>query len=165
MRFSNSQLYQMERYEAAMIAADRNQSLEQWAKVLRERKHEQSAADVILSSMVELLAPVLCYLAAAKTAQAASIRVWCVLYAVRPDLVDHETFQDAADRHGVSQPAVIYHFAKLKAAIPSFAFRDRHVPRMDKLKARVLKANAVRIEQQKAAKAKKWAARSETVLS
>jgi len=53
--------------------------------------------------MLEKLGFLFEFFARAKNQRGMAMRVWCVLYAVRPDLIGNETIQTAADRFEVSQ--------------------------------------------------------------
>lgn len=144
------------RYDLAMKRADRNHALQEWAKQCRPGANDDA---VLLGRLAELLAPVLEYVASKGNPSAMGIRAWCLLYATRPDLINHETFAQGAAHFGVSQENMIYHFARLKKVMPGFEFVKRATPTTGVLKTRMLKANAARVAQQKAAKAKAWALR------
>lgn len=53
--------------------------------------------------LLEKLGILFDYLASSLDPRGMAMRTWCVLYAVRPDLIDNETIDVAAERFGVSQ--------------------------------------------------------------
>ena len=59
--------------------------------------------DGVWGHMLERMGFLFEFFAGASTSRGMAMRVWAVLYAVRPDLIDNETIQVAADRFEVSQ--------------------------------------------------------------
>lgn len=158
---SNNIDHKQLRYELRMMRTDRNQAMQAWLQKQREMRFNLSDETVLLDRLAEMLAPLFEYIAAGNNSRVMGMRAWCLLYAVRPELIDHETFQAAADKFGVSQENMIYHFARLKKTFPSFDYVKRATPTTGVLKTRMLKANAGRVAQQKAEKQKRagWLAR------
>jgi len=76
-------------------------SLEQWQHGNAEESHA-----VGWTELLEKLGSLFEFFARAQNPRGMAMRVWCVLYAVRPDLIDNETIQTAADRFEVSQQRV-----------------------------------------------------------
>lgn len=149
------------RYELRMMRTDRNQAMQAWIQKQREMRFNLSDETVLLERLAEMLSPLFEYIAAGNNSRVMGMRAWCLLYAVRPELIDHETFQAAAEKFGVSQENMIYHFARLKKTFPAFDYVKRATPTTGVLKTRMLKANAGRVAQQKAEKQKRagWLAR------
>jgi hypothetical protein len=88
--------------ETMFEGADRDEALRLW----REERDERTVDSERFSELVEQLGILLEFFAAARTAEGLAMRTWATLYAVRPDLIGHETIQSAADRFGVSQQRV-----------------------------------------------------------
>lgn len=124
-RLTRKQHELAERVEVAKLYQDRTRALSQWRDRVREQLNGRSLEAILLAEMAALLSPLLEYLSAAKTANIHGVRVWCVLYAVRPELINYETFQQCADRFGCTQENVVYHFARLKKLFPAFVLAPR----------------------------------------
>jgi hypothetical protein len=88
------------RFDAVLSIADQRNAIRVW----RDSQHEDVSEDSFLAKQLgERLGVLLQFLSAGRTPSSLALRTWCVLYAVRPDLVGHETIQAAADRFSVSE--------------------------------------------------------------
>ena len=83
-------------------------SLRQW----RDEQNEDD--DGGWAVMLEKLDFLFGFLASSNNPRAMAMRVWCVLYAVRPDLINNETTQAAADRFEVTEQRVSGLLAEMK---------------------------------------------------
>jgi hypothetical protein len=83
-------------------------SLREW------QDSERDTDDGGWSIMLEKLGFLFDFLASSNNPRAMAMRVWCVLYAVRPDLIDNETTQAAADRFEVSEQRMSGLLAEMK---------------------------------------------------
>jgi hypothetical protein len=88
--------------ETLFDAADRAEAVRLWRE--QNRLADAGRADSeSFAVLVEKLGAIFEFVAASTSPAGMAMRVWAMLYAVRPDLVRHETIQQAADRFGVSQ--------------------------------------------------------------
>ena len=88
------------RHDQRLAIADQRESVRAWI----EQEHADfSEEPYLMRQLAERLGRLLEFLSAGKTPSSFAVRTWCMLYAVRPDLVSHEAIQVAADRFGISQ--------------------------------------------------------------
>jgi hypothetical protein len=95
-------------YDFAVDAIFQESSFREWQDA------EKDIDDGGWSIMLEKLGFLFDFLASSNNPRAMAMRVWCVLYAVRPDLINHETTQAAADRFEVSEQRVSGLLAEMK---------------------------------------------------
>lgn len=89
-----------ENLESLTEGADRGEALRLW----HEQQRENEPPDAfLLAELVDRLGILFEFFAASTTPTGTAARVWTALYAVRPDLIGHETIQQGADRLGISQ--------------------------------------------------------------
>jgi hypothetical protein len=101
--------------------ADARNAVSAW----RESQSDDELADSYLATQLgERLGVLLEFLAKAPTPDALAARSWCLLYAVRPDLVDYESIQTAADRLGISQQRLCQ-LLKLFKTATGFVYANR----------------------------------------
>lgn len=101
--------------------ADEHNAVAAW----RDAQADDELADSYLATQLgERLGIVLQFLAKAPTPHALAARSWCLLYAVRPDLVGYESIQTAADRLGISQQRLCQ-LLKLFKTATGFVYANR----------------------------------------
>lgn len=100
----------------------RKESFSRWQSEIR---NGEMSDQEFFQRMIDVLSPVLEYLACAGTSQNMAVRTWCLLYAVRPDLIHYEGLKSAEERLGVSFVHISHRLQELKDFVPGFSFRRR----------------------------------------
>ena len=95
-------------------------AIQQFREQIRDESESENFAQLIA-----LLTPILEFLGASCSAKMAAIRVWALLYAVRPDLIEFESLASAAKRFDVAEPIFSRVLRELKAAVPGFRYAHR----------------------------------------
>jgi hypothetical protein len=96
-------------------------SLEQWLN----DHHGHAREERDFGALVDVLNPVFDYLAGATDPNNTAMRVWCLLYVVRPDLIEFESFNTAGMRFGVSDESLRVYLKRLLAVLPAYRFVPR----------------------------------------
>jgi hypothetical protein len=86
--------------ESLIDRQQRDEAVRAWQDAQRE---EESGNGFLFAQLVEQLGIIFEFLAASTTPSGMAARAWVMLYAVRPDLIRHETAREAAERMGVSE--------------------------------------------------------------
>jgi len=137
-------------YDFAVNHVFEDLSLRQWLD------EERDIEDDGMTALLEKLGVFLEFLGLSNHPRGMGIRVWCLLYAVRPDLINNETTQAAADRFGVAEQQVSQTLALMKKRT-GITYRSRTgMTDLETQRRRVDAMTAGRI-----AKAKRFAMREE----
>jgi hypothetical protein len=132
------------RHNLAAKRADAQESMRVWREQVRGIN--LSSDSDFLAQLADALRPLYDYLANAQNPRSMGMRAWCLLYAVRPELIDFQTIQAGADYFGVTQEAVCYQLKQLEAAFPGFKYVRRPAPTNEVLNGRMLKMTRGRVE-------------------
>jgi len=136
---TKKQKLSQERFDFAMRRADRKEAMRRWRDQLRGVDlYDESG---LFERLAEVIGPLYEYLAKAQNTRSMGMRAWCLLYAVRPELIDYQTIQAAADSFGVTQEALCYQLKQLEASFPGFTYIRRMQPPPNVLRERMEKAN------------------------
>lgn len=99
----------------------RRHSLNTW----RENRREEGLVSPDFHRLISTLNPIFDYLAGTVIPMNMAMRVWCLLYVVRPDLIEYESFEMAGMRFGVSDESMRIYLKKLLKEIPDYKFVAR----------------------------------------
>lgn len=80
---------------------------------------------VVFQRVAGVLGPVLEYLGSSCTPTAMAVRAWCLLYCMRPDLIEYESLVSASKRFGVSHQVINRILRDFEDAVPGFHFVRR----------------------------------------
>lgn len=106
--------------------AAKYKSFEDWVEARRNEKDGISEIELI----ADALTPIFLFLASGlKPCAKAKMgtlhqRAWCLLYAVRPDLIDGETREQAAARFGCNPQGLTRHLTTLQNLLPTYRRRS-----------------------------------------
>jgi len=114
---------------------DARAALSNWRDELRRVPAESD--DELLERMADAMGPLYEFFADAQNPRSMGIRAWCLVYAIRPDLIGHQTIQSGAEFFGVTQEAVCYQLKQLEASFPGFKYVRRGLPHFEKLRHRM----------------------------
>ena len=103
-------------------SAFNRESMARWRDELRA---EEVPDQLVFERLVGILHPVLEYIGASCTPTMMAVRMWCLLYAVRPDLVEYESLVSAERRFGVSEQVIHKALREIEKTIPGFTYQRR----------------------------------------
>jgi hypothetical protein len=98
------------------------ESLSRWRDELRS---ESMPDQLVFERLVGILHPVLEYIGSSCSPTMMAVRMWCLLYAVRPDLIEYESLVSAERRFGVSEQVIHKALREIESAIPGFSYLRR----------------------------------------